>query len=191
MPAQLTFCISGGGSNLKAVIDAIANQSLNAEIACVIADRQCAGIEHAFAAGLNFVLIDRKLEPKRFNAEFIHAAQGSDWIVLAGFLTIISTEIVEHFPKKIINLHPSLLPAYGGKGMYGKHVHQAVIAAGERETGASIHYVDGGIDTGAIIAQTRLAVLPQDTPASLQARLAPYEHQLLIQTLSQLVNPHE
>ena len=100
---------------------------------------------------------------------------------------LIPAAIIDKHPGKIINLHPSLLPAYGGMGMYGLRVHEAVIAAGERESGCTVHYVDHGVDTGQIIAQTRIPVHPDDSAQSLQARLAPVEHQTLIRTVAQLI----
>ena len=112
----------------------------------------------------------------------------SDLVVLAGFLSIMPESIIAKFPRKIINLHPSLLPKFGGAGMYGMHVHRAVIAAGETESGCSVHYVDTGIDTGEIIAQSRCPVLPDDSPESLQARIAPLEHELLVSAINSVLN---
>lgn len=183
----ITVCISGGGSNLKALITAIQNGQINASITAVIADRDCSGKQHAFDAGIPFTLIDRKLPPPTFAAELAAAIPaGTGLIILAGFLSIVPENITDAYRGRIINLHPSLLPKYGGAGMYGINVHRAVIAAGETESGCTVHYADGGIDTGRIIAQARVPVLPDDTPETLQQRIAPEEHRLLIATVAQL-----
>lgn len=99
-----------------------------------------------------------------------------DFIVLAGFLLMVPTALIKKFPGKIINIHPALLPKYGGKGMYGEHVHEAVIASGETESGISIHYVNENYDEGKIIFQTRCSVLKTDTPESLAERIHHLEH---------------
>ena len=187
MTAKLTVLISGGGSNLAALLAACATEQLLARITRVIADRDCAGKQHALARDIPFHLIDRKLPD--FAARLAEAVPAdSDLIILAGFLSIFPSVLIDKHPGKIINLHPSLLPAYGGAGMYGLRVHEAVIAAGETESGCTVHYVDHGIDTGKIIAQTRTPVLADDDARSLQARIAPLEHQLLIRTVAQLLD---
>ncbi|SUO97617.1 phosphoribosylglycinamide formyltransferase [Suttonella ornithocola] len=185
---QLTILISGGGSNLAAIIAAIKAGKISARITRIIADRDCAGKQHAFDANIPFRLIDRKL-PK---ADFIHElssaiAPKTDLIILAGFLSIMPAEIIQAFPQRIINLHPSLLPKFGGAGMYGLKVHQAVIDAGEQESGCTVHYVDTGIDTGKIIAQSKTTVQTNDTASDLQQRIAPLEHELLVNTIQQLL----
>ncbi|MDO4777917.1 MAG: phosphoribosylglycinamide formyltransferase [Cardiobacteriaceae bacterium] len=188
MTAQLTVLISGGGSNLAALLAACDSGELPARVVRVIADRDCAGKQHALSRDIPFTLIDRKL-PRDAFARALHDAipQDSDLVVLAGFLSICPPQVVDAFPRKIINLHPSLLPAYGGAGMYGLHVHAAVIAAGETESGCTVHYVDQGIDTGSIIAQARVPVLPEDDAHNLQRRIAPEEHRLLVHTVARLL----
>lgn len=187
---KIIVLISGGGSNLAALIQALKQQDIaQAEIIKVIADRDCAGKQHAFNANIPFAMIDRKLGAERF-AQALNAAiaDEADLIVLAGFLSIVPPSLIARFPRKIINLHPSLLPKFGGAGMYGMKVHQAVIEAGESESGCSVHYVDSGIDTGEIIAQAKVPVLPQDSAADLQQRIAPVEHQLLVKTVAELLS---
>lgn len=185
---NLCTFISGGGSNLAAIIRAIQTGELDARINRVIADRDCAGKNHAFQADIPFTLIDRKLEKTTFIAELLDSVPAdTDLIVLAGFLSIMPRELIEKYPRKIINLHPSLLPKYGGAGMYGLRVHQAVIENGETESGCTVHYVDNGIDTGEIIAQSRVAVQADDSAETLQQRIAPKEHELLVQTLKTLL----
>ncbi|MBO7421398.1 MAG: phosphoribosylglycinamide formyltransferase, partial [Spirochaetaceae bacterium] len=107
-------------------------------------------------------------------------------IVLAGFLTVLGGEILDIYSGKIINLHPALLPKYGGVGMFGHHVHEAVLAAGEKESGITIHIADAGCDTGTILLQKRVPVMPGDTPETLYARIAPREHQAMIEGLKLL-----
>ena len=168
---SLVVLISGSGSNLKALLDAVARGEIRAQVKAVIADRDCAGRQHAEAAGVPFVLLNRK------TADFA-----------AALLSIIPPALVARFPHRMVNLHPSLLPKFGGAGMYGLRVHQAVLAAGERESGCSVHWVDTGIDSGAVIAQAQVPVLADDTPQTLQARIAPEEHRLLVTTVARLLD---
>ncbi len=102
-------------------------------------------------------------------------------IVLAGWLTVLSGNIVKAYSGKIINLHPALLPKFGGEGMWGHYVHEAVLAAGEKESGCTVHLVDSGCDTGKILVQKKVPVMADDTPDSLYARIAPFEHEALIE----------
>ena len=115
-------------------------------------------------------------------------AYAVDLIVLAGFLLKISPKLVQAYPGRIINLHPALLPAYGGKGMYGRHVHEAVVAAEETETGISIHYVNEHYDEGRLIRQVRCAVLPADSAEDVAARVRRLEHQHYPEVVEELVN---
>lgn len=185
---NICVLISGSGSTLAALISACRNGIIPAQINRVIADRDCPGKQHAFAAALPFTMIDRRLTKAQFNAALTAAIPtDSALIVLAGFLSIIPPALTTAFANKIINLHPSLLPKFGGAGMYGSKVHQAVLAAGETESGCSVHYVDNGIDTGAVIAQARVAVFPDDTPATLQQRVQAEEQRLLPAVIARLL----
>lgn len=185
---SLVVLISGSGSNLKALLDAVARGEIRAQVKAVIADRDCAGRQHAEAAGVPFVLLNRKTADFDFAAALDAAVPDCDLVVLAGFLSIIPPALVARFPHRMVNLHPSLLPKFGGAGMYGLRVHQAVLAAGERESGCSVHWVDTGIDSGAVIAQAQVPVLANDTPQTLQARIAPEEHRLLVATVARLLD---
>lgn len=186
--AKLSILISGGGSNLAAIISAIAANTLNANIERVIADRDCSGKQHAFNAAIPFTLIERHLSQARFALALEKSLNpDTDLIVLAGFLSIIPATIIDKYPKKIINLHPSLLPKYGGMGMYGMKVHQAVLAAGDSVSGCSVHYVDNGVDTGEVINQARVPVLANDSPQTLQQRIQAQEHPLLVNTIAKLI----
>src|SRR5690606_29884816 len=112
----------------------------------------------------------------------------TDLIVLAGFLSILDTHFCENFSGKIINIHPALLPKFGGKGMWGKHVHTAVLSAGEKESGASVHYVTAGIDEGGVILQKSFPVSENETPDTLAEKVHAIEHEILPQAIDQLLN---
>lgn len=113
--------------------------------------------------------------------------RGVDLVVLAGFLQKIPKEMIEAFPQKIINIHPALLPKFGGKGMYGMHVHQAVKDAEEKESGISIHYIDQEYDKGPIILQKKIAILPEDTAADIAAKVQKLEHQFYAPTIASIL----
>ena len=104
-----------------------------------------------------------------------------DAIVLAGYLSVLGGKIIESYKDRIVNLHPALLPKFGGVGMWGHNVHEAVIAAGEKESGCTVHLVDSGCDTGRILVQKKVPVMPDDTPDSLYARIAPEEHKAMVE----------
>lgn len=175
---KITILISGGGTNLQSIIDSIENGKLAVKISYVIADRPAYGLERASNYNISDLLIDRKLGRKAWTEEFlkIMEKENPDLIVLAGFLSILDKKIITEFKGKIINIHPALLPKYGGKGMYGINVHKAVIKAREKESGCTVHFVDAGVDTGNIILQKRVKVLADDTPEILQKRVLEQEH---------------
>lgn len=186
---RLTIWISGSGSNCRAVIAAVARGQIAARIDRVVADRECGGKTHAFAAGIPFVMIDRRLTKAEFSRELVASiAPETDLIVLAGFLSIVPDALLTAFPDRIINIHPSLLPKFGGAGMYGIHVHRAVLAAGETESGCTVHYVTDVVDGGAVIAQRKVPVLAKDTPETLQKRVLKEEHELLVDTIAELLS---
>ena len=115
-------------------------------------------------------------------------ASGAEIVVLAGYMRVLSPEIIAEYRDRIINIHPSLIPKYCGKGFYGMRVHKAVIEAGEKESGATVHYVDEGVDTGAIILQEKVPVLDGDTPETLAARVLETEHEILARGLERAVD---
>jgi len=192
MKTNIAVLISGGGSNLQAIIDAVAKGSLQANICVVVSSNADAyGLERAKQHNIKtFVAPLKQFDSKEArDAAILKTVQAAkaDYIVLAGYLGILTPIIIEEYPDKIINIHPSLLPKFGGDGMHGLAVHKAVIAAGEKVSGASVHFVDGGVDTGKVIAQDSLEVLEHDTPESLQKRiLENIEHKLLVDTLAKL-----
>ena len=188
---RIAVLVSGGGSNLQSIIDNIEQGNLNCEISYVIADRECYGLERAEKHGIKNVLLDRKVLKKKLSDEISNVLENydekTDYIVLAGYLSILSPEFIKKWSRKIINIHPSLLPKFGGKGMYGMNVHRAVIEAKETESGCTIHFVDTGVDTGEIILQIKVPVLSDDTPEVLQKRVLEKEHVLLIEGIKKLL----
>jgi phosphoribosylglycinamide formyltransferase 1 len=171
---------SGKGSNFRAIADAIASGKLNAEVRIVISDVANAPIlDLARERGLRAVYVTpgkfrTKLEPEA-EAEVVHLLReaGADVIVLAGFMRMLKAPALDAFPRRIINIHPSLLPAFPGLEAW-----KQALAAGATKTGCTVHYVDGGMDTGEVIAQREVPVLPGDTPEMLHARIQVAEHEL-------------
>ncbi|MCL2061826.1 MAG: phosphoribosylglycinamide formyltransferase [Firmicutes bacterium] len=191
-PKNLCVLVSGGGSNLQAVLDAANSGAINARVSAVISSNAEAfaltrAAKHNIPA-YTVSLKDYKTRQQRDTAVLeILLKYACDYVILAGYLGIITEPLLNAYPDKIINIHPALLPKFGGAGFHGIAVHKAVIEAGEPYSGATVHYVDGGVDTGKIIAQERLAVLPNDTPESLQHRiLNQIEHSLLVKVLQTL-----
>ena len=188
---RIAVFISGSGSNLQSIIDNIENGNLNCEISYVIADRECFGLERAEKHGIKSIMLDKKLFGNKLSDEISaileNGIEKTDYIVLAGYLSILSESFINKWNRKIINIHPSLLPKFGGKGMYGMNVHRAVIEAKETESGCTIHFVDTGVDTGEIILQIKVPVLSDDTPEILQKRVLEKEHILLIEGIKKLL----
>lgn len=186
--SKIAVLISGGGSNLQSIIDAVENKTLNCEISVVIADREASGLERAEKHGIKNILVDRKIFKKELTKEiFNYIPEDTDLIVLAGYLSIVDGEIIKEWTNKIINIHPSLLPKFGGKGMYGLNVHKAVIEAKERQSGCTVHYVNAGIDTGDTIKQVFVPVFLSDTPEELQKRVLEEEHIVLVEVIKDLL----
>ncbi len=184
---RIAVFVSGSGSNLQNIIDAVQHgKLLNVEIAMVMADRNCYAVERALEYDIpTYLLEDRK----NFSEDADHNLEGEnvDLIVLAGFLSILTAEFTEKWKDKIINVHPALLPKFGGKGMYGKYVHQAVLEAGEKESGATIHFVTAGVDKGEIILQGKFPVEKGDTVEDLQRKVADVEKEIMIGAIQNLV----
>lgn len=174
---KIGVLVSGGGTNLRAILDAIDNGKItNAQVEIVISNNAGAyALERAKNHGIEAVCIS----PKQYeNREEFHKAllaklqeAGVDLVVLAGYLVAIPSMIVEAYPNKIINIHPSLIPSFCGVGYYGLRVHEAALERGVRVTGATVHFVDNGTDTGPIILQKAVKVKPDDTPKDLQRRV--------------------
>lgn len=190
-PVQLAVFVSGGGTNLQALIDAAeADPAIPYRIVCVVADREGTGGQkraetHGIPVGLALPPAGLpRVEARRAvsdTALAICRTYGAEALVLAGFLTIMSGEIITAYSGKMINLHPALLPKFGGPGMWGHHVHEAVLSAGETESGCSIHLVDAGCDTGPVLIQRKVPVLPDDNAETLARRIYTEEHKAIVE----------
>ena len=173
-PIRLAVLLSGSGTTLQNLIDRIADGRLTAQIALVVASKATAfGLERAQRAGIPTAVVERKAHAtvESFSAAvFQHCREsGASLVCLAGFLHLL--RIPADFAGRVLNIHPALLPAFGGKGMYGHHVHEAVLRAGAAESGCTVHLVDDEYDHGPIVVQKRVPVLPGDTPDALAARV--------------------
>lgn len=176
--------VSGGGTDLQSVIDGVEDGRIPAEIVVVIASKPgIYALERARKAGIPGIVICKKEyadEEAFFEANLAALRQyGAEGVVLAGYLSILGKRMIEAFPNKIINIHPSLIPSFCGKGYYGLKVHKAALEYGVKVSGATVHFVDEGADTGPIIAQRSVPVLPGDTPEMLQQRVLEVEHEIL------------
>lgn len=174
---KIVVCVSGGGTNLQAIIDGVANQTItNTEIVGVISNNQNAyALERAKTAGIPAICISPKDYENRdiFNDALLKGVQelNPDLIVLAGYLVTIPPQMIKAYPNRIINIHPSLIPSFCGVGYYGLKVHEGALARGVKVSGATVHFVDEGTDTGPIILQKAVEVKQNDTPKELQQRI--------------------
>lgn len=174
---RLAVLVSGGGTNLQAILDAIDEGTItNAEVSVVISNNAGAyALERAKKKGIDAVCLSPKTFASReaFNEALLAKLQSYnvDLVVLAGCLVVIPQSIVDAYPNKIINIHPSLIPSFCGTGYYGLKVHESVLSRGVKVTGATVHFVDGGTDTGPIILQKAVEVHEGDTPKALQQRV--------------------
>lgn len=174
MSFPVVVMLSGGGTTLQNLLDQIAAKKLDIEIVHVIANRKDAfGLERAKKAGIPTTLIERRAFPdteafSKANFDVCRQA-GAKLVALAGFLQLL--RIPDDFIHRVMNIHPSLLPAFGGKGMYGHHVHEAVLKFGAKYTGCTVHFADNQFDHGPIISQSAVNVLPDDTPEAVAQRV--------------------
>jgi phosphoribosylglycinamide formyltransferase 1 len=177
MPMRVAVAVSGRGTNLEALLRAL-GPGTPARVVLVLSNRADApALERAAGRGIvTVVLRDHSDGPGWLSALERH---GVDLLVLAGYVKLVPAEVVARYRGRILNVHPALLPAFGGQGMYGRRVHEAVLASGARESGATVHLVDEVYDRGAILGQARVPVLPGDDPESLAARVLEAEHRLL------------
>jgi phosphoribosylglycinamide formyltransferase-1 len=190
---RLAVFASGGGSNLQALIDRF-NRPDQSEtllrVTLVVSDRaDASALQRARDAGIEAIHIQvGGRPPDLVTREMLAALESADvdLIALAGYLRLVPSAIVRRYANRIVNIHPALLPRFGGPGMYGLNVHRAVLAAGEKVSGATVHYVDENYDEGEIIARRQVPVLPGDTPETLAARVLEVEHQLYPDALEQL-----
>ncbi len=174
---RIAVCVSGGGTNLQAIIDSVADGRItNAEIVRVISNKPgVKALDRAESAGIPSVVVSKKdfSDTAAFNKALINVVDEAkpDLIVLAGFLVVLPEELTEKYTNKIINVHPSLIPSFCGVGFYGLKVHEEALKRGVKVTGATVHFVDEGCDSGPIILQKAVEVQPDDTPESLQLRV--------------------
>lgn len=178
MPMRVVVCISGRGSNLAALLDALRSDDAPARVVLVVSDRPGAsGLLRAAELGIDTAVLRDPSDAAEWLALLDDA--GAELIVLAGFLKLVPAAVVASYRGRIVNVHPALLPAFGGAGMYGTRVHRAVLESGASESGATVHLVDEAYDRGPILAQERVPVRAGDTPETLAARVLEAEHRLL------------
>lgn len=183
---NIVILVSGSGTNLQRIIDTIDNGEIpNAKVSLVVADRECYGLERAKNHHIDHILIPRG---KNFSSELAKVVpENTDLIVLAGFLSILKPEFCENWEGKIINIHPALLPKFGGKGMWGMNVHNAVIEAGEKQSGATVHFVTSGIDEGETILQKCFDVEENDTPEILAQKVHQIEYEIFPKAINKVL----
>lgn len=187
---HLVVFASGNGSTLQAIIDSIQAKNLEAQIDLVVSDNPNSyALERAELNHIpTHIIQNKKFEPRDLELSQVLSNYSIDLIVLAGYLKMIGPKLLEKYT--IINTHPSLLPKYGGKGMHGMHVHEAVVEAHEKYTGATIHFVNHEYDKGSIISQTQVEVLPSDTAQIVSQKVQAAEKIQLIEVLNRFVH-HE
>lgn len=180
---NLAVLASGGGTNLQAIIDNIEAGKLNAEIKAVISNNSKAFcLERARKHNIAAIHLSHKMfnTTDEFNEKLLSVLKenGADLVILAGYMKILSPKVIRAYRNKILNIHPGLLPQFGGKGMYGIHVHEAVLKSGMKVSGVTVHIVDEIYDHGAIVLQKCVPIEDDDTPESLAERVLKVEHQL-------------
>ncbi|RIH86302.1 phosphoribosylglycinamide formyltransferase [Calidithermus roseus] len=188
---NLGFLASGRGSNLQAVIDACKSGRLLATPRVVISNNSASGaLERARREGIPAYHLSSHTHGEGLDEAILQTLQRHEveLVVLVGYMKKLGPRTLAAYRNRIVNIHPALLPKFGGQGMYGMNVHKAVIEAGERESGATIHLVDEEYDHGAILAQTRVPVLPDDTPQTLAQRVLEREHAFLVETLGKIIS---
>lgn len=188
---RLGILASHQGTNFQAIIDACQSGNLDAEVAVAISNNsKSRALARARLANIPTVHLSSKTHPQsdELDKALLSTLRDHqvDLVVTVGYMKKLGPQTLQYFQGRIINIHPALLPKHGGDGMFGMEVHKAVLESEDAETGVTVHYVDGHYDTGQIISQTRIQVMPDDTPESLAARVLAEEHKLLVNTLKQL-----
>ncbi len=189
LPVRIAVLCSGGGSNLQAVLDAIDAGQIHGRVVLVLSNRSGAfALERARSRGIQAVFVSKKQagSDEAYNQAVLAElrAKHVGLIVLAGYLPMVGEAIVDEYRGRILNIHPSLIPAFCGQGMYGEHVHEAVLAYGAKVSGATVHFVDEQADHGAIVMQRAVPVEEGDDAHSLAARVLEAEHQILPQSVA-------
>lgn len=181
---KIAVFASGGGSNLQTLLDASEHGLIKGKVSLVFSNvPECGAMERAENHRVEAISIASKGYPgtrEEYDQEVLQLCQAKkiDLICLAGYMRIITPVLIRPYLYKMMNIHPALLPKFGGPGMYGHHVHEAVVKAKEKESGATVHFVTEGVDAGPIILQGNVKVLPGDTPQALAARVLKVEHQI-------------
>lgn len=193
----MNICVfaSGSGTNFKAIIEAKKSGIIHSDISLLITNNSdCGAVYIAKENGIPVFHISRKVYPNLSEEEYANLflykldEHKINFIVLAGYMKMLDARIIRKFQKRIINIHPALLPKFGGKGMYGMNVHKAVIEAGEKESGVTIHYVNENYDEGEIILQEKVEVSPDDTPETLQKKVLKLEHKYYAEVIRRIEN---
>jgi phosphoribosylglycinamide formyltransferase 1 len=186
---KIAVLVSGTGTDLQSIIDAIRSGYLNCSIEAVISDREgIYALERASLSNIKTYTVSRKTYKELVSDEILKIVYGKvDLIVLAGWLSILSGALLEKFDKKIINIHPSLIPAFCGNGMYGRKVHKSAIEYGVKYSGCTVHFVEEGADTGPIIMQKVVSVCDDDTPETLAIKVLKEEHRILPEVIKLLI----
>ena len=183
----ITVCASGGGGNFQSLIDN--QEAVGYKINLLIVDRICGAIERAVENKIKYIYLDKKELGERFFDKMNEVIPiNTNLIVLAGFMPILNSAFCSQWENKVINTHPSLLPKYGGKGMYGVKVQEAVMNANEKYAGCTVHYVDEKIDNGEIILQKEIEVDYNETPWELGGRIFKEENRLLVDAIKIIMN---
>ena len=205
-PVNILVLVSGSGTNLQALINAQARGEFGGGLAsgkvivvrigAVLSDRPGVyALERAKAAGIPAFVekpdfeLPKNERKRELSDRILRLCREKEigLIVYAGFLSILTGDIIKEYSGRMINLHPALLPKFGGQGMYGEHVHRAVLSSGEKESGCTVHLVDEGIDTGAILLQRKVPVLPNDTPQLLAERIHKEEHIAIVEAVKMMI----
>lgn len=183
---QLAIFVSGRGSNFRAIHGTTQTGEIPARVALVVTDKpQCPAADYARDNGIEVVHYPAPdMDPPALLQAFKQA--DIDFIILAGYLKLVPSEVVRAYPRAMLNIHPALLPAFGGKGYYGRRVHEAVIASGAKVSGVSVHFVDEEYDHGPIVAQVVVPVQPDDSPDTLAKRVLEQEHRLYSKVVAAL-----
>lgn len=189
---NIGFFASHGGSNMQTIIDACKNGRLRAKPCVVISNnRNSRALKRAKREGIPHCLLNSKThpEPAQLDRQILDCLKRHkvDLVILAGYMRKIGSCVLKEYSEKILNIHPALLPKFGGKRMYGRYVHEAVLAAGEKETGVTIHLVNEEYDAGPIVAQCRVPVLEDDTVKTLAERVLEREHKFFVETLEKII----
>lgn len=190
---KIGFLASHGGSNMQAILDACAQKTIAATPSLLVCNNLGAkALDRAQKAGMPAEVLNGKTHPDfaQLDQAIFQSLQdaGVELVILAGYMKKIGPRVLEGYRNRILNIHPSLLPKFGGQGMFGMNVHRAVLEARESESGATVHLIDEVYDQGPILHQARVPVLPEDTPESLQARVLEQEHQLYPATIAKILS---